>query len=281
MRFTPDGYEARTGNKPQVDQTFLIDETFPGKVESVTDKEVIVRLSPESRKEVVTPFGRGTIRELLDGYEIVIDARPGSLVRSGGFIGRITNVDDREITVDYTNPFGRETLVCDVLVESIKSASQEKNSSQVPIRLLQDKAVPGKAIVLDVEVVSLEPPSSPASKQITWTEDYDAGLAEAKKEGKPAILLLHADWCSWCKKFQDETVQDPRIRAMQGRFVWIRVNSDKQKDFQTKYQQNGFPLILILASDGQVSRRIDGYVDAASFRETLGGQAENQSPKQS
>jgi FKBP-type peptidyl-prolyl cis-trans isomerase 2 len=40
-------------------------------------------------------------------------------VRSGGMIGRIVQVTDRMITIDYSHPFGYETLKCEVKVEDV------------------------------------------------------------------------------------------------------------------------------------------------------------------
>lgn len=123
MRLATDQYKSRTGKTPEKGQPFTIDPAVPGKVSSVTESEVVVRFSAKVGDKVKTPFGEGAIREMPDRYEIVIDARKGALVRSGGLVGRITDVGDRFITVDYRHPFGGETLVCDVLVESAKPGS--------------------------------------------------------------------------------------------------------------------------------------------------------------
>jgi FKBP-type peptidyl-prolyl cis-trans isomerase 2 len=120
MRMAPDAYKARTGKTPEIDQSFVIDPAVPGKVTSVTEKEVVIRFSATPHTKVVTPFGEGTVKEYEDRYEIVINAQPGSLVRNGGIVGRIKNVDEQFITIDYGHPFGDETLLCDVFVEPTK-----------------------------------------------------------------------------------------------------------------------------------------------------------------
>jgi FKBP-type peptidyl-prolyl cis-trans isomerase 2 len=118
MRLTPEQYKAQTGRAAEVGRPFVIDPAVPGEVSSVTESEVVIRFSAEAGEKVATPFGEGTVNELPDRYEIVIDARQGALVRSGGYVGRITAVDDKTITIDYSHPFGEESLLCDVLVES-------------------------------------------------------------------------------------------------------------------------------------------------------------------
>jgi FKBP-type peptidyl-prolyl cis-trans isomerase 2 len=124
MRFTPDEYRLRTGKVAEVGQPFVIDPAVPGKVSSVTESEVLVRFFAKTGDKVATPFGEGTVRESSDRYDIVIDAHPGALVRSGGLVGRIASVDDRFINIDYSHPFGGEALLCDILVESAKPGAK-------------------------------------------------------------------------------------------------------------------------------------------------------------
>ena len=117
-------FTQRAGKPAKVGQPFIYDPAIPGKVESITDQYVIIRFSPKPGGVVKTPFGQGSIRETEKEFEIVIDARVGALVRTGNLIGRITDVDDKTITVDYRNPFGREMLTCDVKVAKTTEAKQ-------------------------------------------------------------------------------------------------------------------------------------------------------------
>ncbi|MBU4310721.1 thioredoxin family protein, partial [bacterium] len=33
---------------------------------------------------------------------------------------------------------------------------------------------------------------------IKWYENFDGGLAEAKRTGKPIMIDFYTDWCHWC-----------------------------------------------------------------------------------
>lgn len=112
-------YEFRARKAPEVGQSYFYDPAFPGNVESVTDTDVIIRFTAKLGDTIETPFGQGRIREEGDNYKVDIDAREGTLVRTGSKIGRITKVDDKVITLDYRHPFGYEELVCDVTVVTI------------------------------------------------------------------------------------------------------------------------------------------------------------------
>jgi len=122
VRLTPEAYKARTGKTPEVGQSYIIDPAVPGKVLTVTENEVVIRFSADPLGKVALPFGEGTIKEYADHYEIEIEAPQGSLTRSGGLVGRIVDVDERFITIDYGHPFGGEKLLCDVFIEAPKPA---------------------------------------------------------------------------------------------------------------------------------------------------------------
>ncbi|HUJ16786.1 MAG TPA: hypothetical protein VL197_02240 [Nitrospirota bacterium] len=122
MKLTLGEYRNRAHKDPEVGQSFAIDPSFPGTVEAVTEQDVVVRFSAGPGDVLMTPFGPGFIREEGQNYKVDIDARKGGLTRVGSMIGRIVEVDDKTITVDYRNPFGGETLLCDVSVEKITVA---------------------------------------------------------------------------------------------------------------------------------------------------------------
>jgi FKBP-type peptidyl-prolyl cis-trans isomerase 2 len=115
-------YELLMNKSPEIGQAYTYDTDFPGTVESVSETDVTVRISssPGSVKE--TLLGPGRVREEGDNYVMEIDARTGALVRAAGMVGRITSVDDKVVTVDFGNPFGGETLLCDVTIDKIIDA---------------------------------------------------------------------------------------------------------------------------------------------------------------
>lgn len=503
MKLTKEGYKKKTGKDAVVDQQFIDDPALPGKVASITGEEVLIRFAPASN-EVETPFGKATVWEKENQYEIDIDAVKGGLVRSGPLVGRIIDADAATMKLDYGHPFGGEPLKCDVNVMSVQpgekkapvggdkvdndvsqtlndalaKAATERSHGSAPavqrgtvergdlvridytaalddgaifsttmesvvkdpgrkkvswfrepahyaaeelvagkeelvpglgdavmglgvgakkqIRLTPDKAfgrpdpqkqvqlpcsrtfprvvrlpadeyvkrfssfpvlnkevdlVPyfkarvmevterdvaleflvkngeiftdssgtvsvivvgdkvtttlkpvigaefpikdetgiitatdgvsftvdtnnplaGKSIVVDLAVVSLTKAAALQMKPIDWIEEYVKGLAKAKEEGKPVFLLLYADWCGWCKKTMTETIPDPRINGLKDKFIWVKVNSDKEKKYKELYGQNGFPMMIILKPDGTVLKKIDGFRDARRLKAELDG----------
>lgn len=129
MKMTISEYQSSKGMAPETGQTFVMDPAIPGRVESVTGEDVVIRFSAKEGDVVQTPLGSGRIRVEDNVYKIDIDARKGSLVRTAHLVGRITDVNDKFIIIDYRNPFGGETLSCDVTVNRITEAEAKKEGT--------------------------------------------------------------------------------------------------------------------------------------------------------
>ena len=120
MRFSPEEFTGRAGYAPAVGKEYNYDPDVPGKVISVSETEVVVGFTAMSGAIVETPFGKGTIRELPDRYEIVLEVKEGRLVRSANLVGVVTSVNDSTFAVDFGHPFGGKTLSCELLAEQPK-----------------------------------------------------------------------------------------------------------------------------------------------------------------
>jgi len=124
MKLSRQEFKSRYQKDAEAGQILAIDPAFTGRVESVTDQEAVIRVSPIPGGEVKSPFGWERIREEADGYKAEIDAREGALVRLGPLTGRITGVTDKVITIDNRHPFGYEALDCDVTIAGLYKAGE-------------------------------------------------------------------------------------------------------------------------------------------------------------
>jgi FKBP-type peptidyl-prolyl cis-trans isomerase 2 len=173
----------------------------------------------------------GTVELHVNDETIALRLNPkiGASIAVQGEQGRVTAADDDTYTVDFNHPLA------------------------------------GKRVNIDLELVSVTKADAFKGVNVSWLENHDQGLAVAKQAEKPAVLVLYAEWCQWCKKLFGETVQDLRIKGLKESFVWVRVNSDQQAEYKAKYGQNGFPMIVLLHPDGTIAGKIDGFRDGAAL----------------
>ncbi len=73
------------------------------------------------------------------------------------------------------------------------------------------------------------------AKDMGFYRDYSSALSVAKKENKPLMLVIVADYCPWCRKLERRTLAHEDIKLRVDKEV-ITVIQDK------KYDQGKFPL---------------------------------------
>ncbi|MCK6576190.1 thioredoxin family protein [Myxococcota bacterium] len=100
----------------------------------------------------------------------------------------------------------------------------------------------------------------PGSKQVElpanvdW-QTWDAGLARAKAENKPALLLVWAHWCPRCRELAPVFGQ-PEIAALAKGVVMIQQDADERPAWLTEKFDADFggyvPRVFLLRPDGTV-----------------------------
>lgn len=201
-------------------------------IDTVTDQEVSFTLRPD-----LTPmqhdYGTTEVRVDKDKVLYTLTPRIGAQFSYEGKTGAIVATSDKKFTVDFNHPLA------------------------------------GRPVSLDLEVRDFKKASVLAGTSLHWTEDFEAAGTLAKKEDKPMAVMLYADWCAWCKRMFSETLTDPVIAAMADRFVWVKVNSDKNKEFMTRFGQKGFPMMVLLDQQGRVIEKRQGFQQVYPLYEAL------------
>jgi thioredoxin-related protein len=109
---------------------------------------------------------------------------------------------------------------------------------------------------------------------------HDAGLVSIQKHDRPAILIFGAAWCGWCRKMAAETLTDARVEALAGRFVWVKVDVDKQPELAARYDVSGVPSVVVIDKDGRVLAAQSGYLSADKFVKFATESLENPHPQE-
>jgi protein-disulfide reductase (glutathione) len=87
-------------------------------------------------------------------------------------------------------------------------------------------------------------------KAVGW-QAYDAGLARAKQEKKPVMLVIYTEWCPHCTNYS-KLFHDPAVIEKSRQFVMIRVDKDKQPEISKSNAPDGeyIPRTYFLSSNG-------------------------------
>jgi thiol:disulfide interchange protein DsbD len=104
----------------------------------------------------------------------------------------------------------------------------------------------------------------PSADGWIWN-DPDGALARAKAEDKPILIDFWASWCVWCKKMDDETYPDARVKKALSGYVLLKIDVDRLPDLQKQFQADGLPTTVIVDKSGKEIRRTVGYQTADQF----------------
>ena len=85
---------------------------------------------------------------------------------------------------------------------------------------------------------------------VQW-QPYEAGLAAAKKDKKPVLLVFFTEWCPHCTNYS-KLFHDQKVVEQTKKFVVIRLDKDKNAELSKKYAPDGeyIPRTYFLSSDG-------------------------------
>lgn len=103
---------------------------------------------------------------------------------------------------------------------------------------------------------------------VGYERDYNVALSKAKEQKKLLMLLVVADYCPWCKKFERKVLEDEEIKKIILR-DFIPVVIDKAKDSGAYPSEYNAPLIPALffidALSGKKIYEVIAYKSKSEF----------------
>lgn len=112
-------------------------------------------------------------------------------------------------------------------------------------------------------------------KKIKTAADLRRELDTAKALGKYVMLDYYADWCTYCKEFEDYVFSNPDVQALLADFVLLQadvtVNDEKDQELLKATNVIAPPSILFWDKDGKekTKYRIVGAMNAQQFIERV------------
>ena len=233
-RAEPLGFVQQYGIFPIKGKQISFNPYLNAKIMDVVETGVALELfmKPEEEMEKVN-YGKTTVT--LEKDEFLIKLRPeiGAVFELEKEKGIITEAGEDTFTVDFNHPMA------------------------------------GKSMVLEVKVLDFTKASIANAYEISWLEDFEVGTEESKKQNKPMVLLLYAGWCEWSQKMMKDVLNDPRVTSLHDDFVWVKIDSDKHREYKEGFEQKSYPKLLILNPQGDVLKSLDGYNNVYIVSELL------------
>lgn len=105
-------------------------------------------------------------------------------------------------------------------------------------------------------------------------------LAEAND--KKIVVAVYTDWCTWCRKLENEVYPDPKIEAVISEYYYVvKVNAEsdeemvfnghkiRMSDFAQQLGITSYPTTVFIGSDGKTIGQQNGYMEVEVFEKLL------------
>ncbi len=104
---------------------------------------------------------------------------------------------------------------------------------------------------------------------ISWKEDLNTALKEAKERRLPVMIDFYTKWCHWCKELDRNTYTDRRVDDLSSNFVCVKLDAEKDAAAAARYDVRGYPTIVFLNPNGSYNSRVTGYRDPLKFGKAM------------
>jgi len=95
---------------------------------------------------------------------------------------------------------------------------------------------------------------------------YRTALAEAKKSGKPVIVVFSAAWCPPCQAMKKDVYPNEAVKPLHDKFVWAYLDTDEDDNAKVakEFKVGGIPHIQFLDKNGKsIGQQVGGMAPKA------------------
>ena len=119
-----DDYARDTKSEPVVGKVFSEDGHPYAEVAAVDDQYVSLRLIVDESYVYDVPWGKAHDKDNGDTVLITYENEIGALVKTGPVLGRVIEVNEDKIVIDYGHPFAGYALSCKVKILSLEQGAK-------------------------------------------------------------------------------------------------------------------------------------------------------------
>ena len=105
-----------------------------------------------------------------------------------------------------------------------------------------------------------------------WLGSVDEAVELAAATDRHILVDLWADWCTWCKKLEENVFSTPVFQSYADRYVLLRVDTEDGNEgtrLKERFEVDSLPTTLILSHDMVKVGELQGYLEADLYVQSL------------
>lgn len=106
---------------------------------------------------------------------------------------------------------------------------------------------------------------------IEWHTDLRKAADYVRESGRPMLVNVTADWCSYCSKMKNETFRDTRfIRELtESGFVPVQIDADANRELIRRIGVQSLPTTLIVSPQLRVVETLKGFRSSQQLTQSI------------
>lgn len=105
---------------------------------------------------------------------------------------------------------------------------------------------------------------------LNTTTNFKQALNDAKTQNKKVLLIFDQDDCYYCDLLKEDTLSDLEVQKILNKnYIVVDIDVKKEGKLAAEYKIYGTPYLIFLDKNNKEIHRIEGYVPANEFLDTL------------
>ena len=127
-------------------------------------------------------------------------------------------------------------------------------------------AVVAGLVVISAVAWGIGPQKSP----VTWQPNLQAAHKIAQQQNKPMLLVFGAEWCTYCKKLESQTLGNPQLaKYINMNFVPVHIDVDAEPKIGEILEVKSLPCTVVLSPGADLLGRYEGFCQANQMYQKL------------
>jgi thiol:disulfide interchange protein len=118
-------------------------------------------------------------------------------------------------------------------------------------------------------ITTLEPSQVARRGSLDFVRGWELGRRVAAERGRPCLVFFTAHWCTYCRRMEATTFNDPAVVQSAHEFLCILVDADQEPEICRRLQVSGYPTVELISTSGASLGRLTGWQSPASMMHSL------------
>lgn len=110
----------------------------------------------------------------------------------------------------------------------------------------------------------------PTATKVNWKSTYRQAFDAVKKEKKPMLVHVGAEWCHTCHLMLSETYREQKVIARVNQdFIPVQLDADKDAALIEQIGVGAYPTTVVISTDLKIVKKLTGYQSADELKKQL------------